>query len=86
MDVNKYLERININTIRQVSYSFLAQLQFNHLIAVPFENLDIRQGLKIDLDERRFYEKIVPVNSPEMIYQLLAEIFEISIDAHLKPS
>jgi len=86
MDVHKYLERININTIRQVSYSFLAQLQFNHLIAVPFENLDIRQGLKIDLDERRFYEKIVPVNSPEMFYQLLAEIFEISIDAHLKPS
>ena len=70
MDVKKYLERININTIQQASYSFLAQLQFNHLIAVPFENLDIRQGLKIDLDERRFYEKIVQRRRGGFCYEL----------------
>lgn len=70
MDVKKYLERINIKTIQRASYSFLSQLQLNHLIAVPFENLDIRQGLKIDLDERRFYEKIVQRRRGGFCYEL----------------
>ena len=70
MDVKQYLERINIKTIQQANYSFLAQLQLNHLLAVPFENLDIRQGIKIILDERRFYEKIVHRHRGGFCYEL----------------
>ena len=87
MDVKKYLERINIKKIRPASYSFLTQLQLNHLIAVPFENLDIRHGIKIVLDERRFYEKIVHQGRGGFCYELnglfhrlLAELgFSVSI-------
>ena len=87
MNVKEYLERINIKTIQQPSYSFLAQLQLKHMMAVPFENLDIRQGLKIVLDERRFYEKIVRRRRGGFCYELnglfqrlLAELgFAVSI-------
>ena len=70
MDAKPYLERIRIKTIRRTNYSFLAQLQLNHLMAVPFENLDIRQGIKIILDERRFYEKIVHRHRGGFCYEL----------------
>lgn len=70
MDTKPYLERIRIKTIRRTNYAFLAQLQLNHLMAVPFENLDIRQGIKIILDERRFYEKIVHRHRGGFCYEL----------------
>ena len=53
MDVKQYLERINIKTIQPANDSFLAQLHLNHLMAVPFENLDIRQGIRIVLAEKK---------------------------------
>ena len=70
MDIKKYLERINVKTTRPASYSFLKQLQLSHLMAVPFENFDIRQGKKIVLDERRFYEKIVHRRRGGFCYEL----------------
>ena len=87
LDVKKYLERININSIQPASDSFLAQLQLNHLIAVPFENLDIRQGIKIVLDDTRFFEKIIHRRRGGFCYELnglfrrlLAELgFSVSI-------
>ena len=87
MDVKQYLERINIRTIQPVSYAFLAQLQLNHLSTVPFENIDIRRGIKIVIDERSFYEKIVHRHRGGFCYELnglfhwlLAELgFSVSI-------
>jgi N-hydroxyarylamine O-acetyltransferase len=70
MDVKQYLERINIKTIQRTNYSFLAHLQLNHLMAVPFENLDIRQGIRIALDEKSFYEKIVHRHRGGFCYEL----------------
>jgi N-hydroxyarylamine O-acetyltransferase len=87
MDVKQYLERINIKTIQPANDSFLAQLHLNHLMAVPFENLDIRQGIRIVLAEKKFYEKIVHRRRGGFCYELnglfrrlLAELgFSVSI-------
>lgn len=70
MDVKQYLERINLTTEQEVGPSFLTKLHLNHLIAVPFENLDIRQGIRIALDEKRFYEKIVYRHRGGFCYEL----------------
>lgn len=87
MDVKPYLKRINLTAEQEVGPSFLTKLHLKHLIAVPFENLDIRQGIRIALDERRFYEKIVCRRRGGFCYELnglfrrlLAELgFSVSI-------
>ena len=40
----QYLRRIQVNKAENLSYFFLGKLQEQHLLTVPFENLDIRQG------------------------------------------
>lgn len=40
------------------------------MLTVPFENLDIHQGVKIDLDEDRIYEKIVIGGRGGFCYEL----------------
>lgn len=59
MDVNRYLERIQIKGRRKPGLLFLEQLMYHHLQTIPFENLDILQGTPIILDLERIYKKIV---------------------------
>ena len=59
MNLNSYLKRIKISQPEKPNLSFLSKLQEQHLLSVPFENLDIHQGEKIVLEENRIYEKIV---------------------------
>jgi N-hydroxyarylamine O-acetyltransferase len=70
MNVSEYLERIHIYEIESPSYSFLSKLQLQHLLTVPFENLDIQEGKKIVLDEGRLYEKIVSRGRGGFCYEL----------------
>ena len=59
MNLNSYLQRIKISQLEKPNLSFLSELQEQHLLTVPFENLDIHQGVKIVLEEDRIYEKVV---------------------------
>ena len=59
VDVERYLERIGISEIGTPSREYLASLMQNHLLSVPFENLDIHQEVEIKLDLEHLYEKIV---------------------------
>lgn len=59
MNVEKYLQRIHINRAETPSFDFLAKLMIQHLISVPFENLDIGRRVRILLDENFLFEKIV---------------------------
>jgi len=70
MNVRQYLDRIKVSQIREPSYSFLQELLLSHLITIPFENLDIRQGVEIVLDERHIYEKIVVHRRGGFCYEL----------------
>jgi N-hydroxyarylamine O-acetyltransferase len=70
MNISKYLERIQIYKIQEPSYSFLSKLQLQHLLTVPFENLDIHEGNQIVLDESLLYEKIVSRGRGGFCYEL----------------
>ncbi len=61
MDVEKYLARIGISSDipRVPTYEFLKELQLAHLYSVPYENIDIINGVPINLEIEKIYEKIV---------------------------
>ena len=60
MNTNLYLERIGLN-FADVSHTceFLKKLQQSHITSVPYENLDILNGVSIDLSKNALFEKIV---------------------------
>ena len=70
MDYIQYLQRLQVNKTENPSSSFLSKLQEQHLLTVPFENLDIHQGNKIVLEEDRIYEKIVACRRGGFCYEL----------------
>ncbi len=72
MDINNYLERINYNGDLTLNISTLRNLQKHHLMNVPFENLDIHYGRLIELDQKRFYRKIVVEKRGGFCYELNA--------------
>jgi N-hydroxyarylamine O-acetyltransferase len=70
MNYIQYLQRIQVNKTENLSYSFLSKLQEQHLLTVPFENLDIHLENKIVLEEDRIYEKIVACGRGGFCYEL----------------
>lgn len=59
MDVDTYLHRIGATRPGGRTAGDLAALHRAHLLAVPFEDLDIHRGVPIDLDIDALYDKIV---------------------------
>jgi len=53
MNFIQYLQRLQVKKTENPSYSFLSKLQEQHLLTIPFENLDIHQGKKIVLNDHR---------------------------------
>ncbi len=70
MDTSAYLARIGIVPPVQASAEGLRQLQIAHLMAVPFENLDIDLGRAIVLDEAAFFDKVVRHRRGGFCYEL----------------
>ena len=59
IDVPAYCERIGVTGAMPLNLATLRRLHHAHLLAVPFENLDIHLQRPIVLDEARLFEKIV---------------------------
>jgi N-hydroxyarylamine O-acetyltransferase len=59
MDVGEYLERIAYTGPLDPTAETLAGLHRAHMLAVPFENLDIHLGVTNVLDPQHVYDKIV---------------------------
>ncbi|MDQ3248588.1 MAG: arylamine N-acetyltransferase, partial [Chloroflexota bacterium] len=70
MDVNDYLDRIQSGPVEAPGYAYLAKLQVAHLLTVPFENLSVRHGERIVLDERLLVQKIVVRGRGGFCYEL----------------
>ncbi len=70
VDVNTYLERIGYAGSTATTADTLRELHRAHLLAVPFENLDIHIGREIVLDEARLVEKIVSEHRGGFCYEL----------------
>lgn len=59
MDVSAYLNRINYRGSTELTVETLRGIHRAHLLAVPFENLDIHHNRQIVLNEAALFEKIV---------------------------
>jgi len=71
MNVEKYLARIGMDHVGVVAdIAGLKLLQRQHLLNVPFENLDIHWKRSIKIDVNAFYEKIVIQNRGGFCYEL----------------
>jgi N-hydroxyarylamine O-acetyltransferase len=79
MDIRKYLERINYYEPIAPTLEVLSKLQSAQLMTVPFENLDIHNHIKIDLNN--LFDKIIVrkrggfcYESNGLFYELLHEL------------
>jgi N-hydroxyarylamine O-acetyltransferase len=80
LDIDEYLERIHHTGSLEQSRNTLIQLQYAHMLAVPFENLSIAIGQPIVLTEEALFEKIVRQKRGGFCYELnflFARLLEI---------
>ncbi len=70
MNTDAYLARLHYTGSRAPTLTTLRALHAAHLLAVPFENLDIGLGRPILLDEAAFYAKIVERGRGGFCYEL----------------
>jgi N-hydroxyarylamine O-acetyltransferase len=70
IDVRAYLNRINYSGPTDATADTLRRLHRAHLMAVPFENLDIHIGRRIVLDEARLLSKIIEQRRGGFCYEL----------------
>ncbi|NJD22185.1 MAG: arylamine N-acetyltransferase [Melioribacter sp.] len=70
MELQQYLARIGIAKIKSPSIDFLMELQNQHLLSIPFEDLDIPERDRIILDIERIYKKIIPTKRGGFCYEL----------------
>lgn len=70
MNVHAYLQRIMQEEVKELNFATLSQLQMNHLLHVPFENLDVMHNVDIPLDVKTYYQKIVENKRGGFCYEL----------------
>lgn len=70
MDINKYLQRINLTEPITNDLASLRKLQETHLLHVPFENLDVIYKEPIYLNVPRIYDKIVTRHRGGFCYEV----------------
>ena len=62
-NLDHYLKRINFTKIKEqiekCDVKLLKEIQRSHILSVPFENLEIHRGKKIELDLKKIYHKVV---------------------------
>jgi len=70
MDIQAYLNRIGYRGALEPNAATLHALQQAHLLAVPFENLDIHLGRPIVLNQTALFDKIVGRRRGGFCYEL----------------
>jgi len=70
MDIDSYLKRIGYRGSREPTAETLRRIHRAHMLAVPFENLDIHLGRPIALSLSSFYDKIVRRRRGGFCYEL----------------
>ena len=70
LNITAYIERINYRGPLEPTAATLRELHKAHMLAAPFENLDIHLGREIVLDEQKNYAKIVERRRGGFCYEL----------------
>ena len=79
MDKKKYLNRIQYTGSMEPSLGLLQKLQKQHLLKIPFENLDIINNIPIELSIDRIFEKIVDRRRGGFCYELNGLFYELLV-------
>jgi N-hydroxyarylamine O-acetyltransferase len=66
----RYLSRLGLDEVPEPSPGTLRRLHRSHLERVPFENLDLHAGRRVELDVRRFVSKIIDEGRGGFCYEL----------------
>lgn len=78
MNTDKYLKRIGSAEIDiKPNFEILKLLQKQHLLNVPFENLDIHWQRPIILHNEKFYEKVVEEKRGGFCYELNGLFYQL---------
>lgn len=80
MKVSNYLNRIAYHGELAVNLEVLKALQKHHLLAIPFENLDIHSNTPIVLDSQKIYQKIVEKKRGGFCYELNGLFFKLLVE------
>ena len=70
MDIKAYLKRLDIEKTKEPSLIFLTELQNRHFLSLPFEDLDIPDRNRIELNLYKIYNKIIPTKRGGFCYEL----------------
>ncbi|MGS2741076.1 arylamine N-acetyltransferase family protein [Sinomicrobium sp. M5D2P17] len=70
MNIQAYLNRIGCSTVSKPDLPALRHLQKQHLLHIPFENLDIHYGVPIRLDTENIFQKVVYHKRGGFCYEL----------------
>lgn len=70
MKIDAYLARIGYRGPLQVDLETLTALHRAHLLAIPYENLDICLGRTLSLDEAAIYQKLVTARRGGWCYEM----------------
>ena len=70
LSVENYLKRISFQGEIQTNQRTLVALHRNHILNIPFENLDIHYGRKIILDLNRIEQKVIANRRGGFCYEL----------------
>jgi N-hydroxyarylamine O-acetyltransferase len=77
VNIQEYLNRIHYKEKITPSAEVLNNLQLYHLLNVPFENLDIHDGIPIRLNTGSIYDKIVNKKRGGFCYELNGLFYEL---------
>lgn len=70
MDIKRYLARIGVEDTGKADLELLGRLQEQHMLHIPFENLDVMRKVPIGLDPAGYYEKVVEHHRGGFCYEL----------------
>jgi N-hydroxyarylamine O-acetyltransferase len=70
MSVNSYLERIHYKGSVKPTVQTLYALHRQHLLTIPYENLDIHLGRRLELDQKHIFEKLVTQKRGGWCYEM----------------
>ncbi|MFY0650780.1 MAG: arylamine N-acetyltransferase [Cyclobacteriaceae bacterium] len=80
LDVEAYMTRIGSVREYRPSLRFLRQLHRNHLLHIPFENLDIHIGNQIILDIDLIFEKVIRQKRGGFCYELNGLFYHLLVE------
>ena len=59
MNLEGYLDRIQFSGTPSEDLATLKQIHHQHLLHIPYENVDVQLGTPLDFDRERIYDKLV---------------------------